>query len=207
MKTKTLRCGALFEFVKTMLDNSKLQNNVHDFGHIKRVYGAGIVIGEAENADFEILEPSLLLHDIIRPNSKAGEKDHASASAALARKILPDFSYNSDEIELIAHAIAAHEANPKCAPKTLEAKVVYDADKADWLGFSGCARAMLIFSGCDATAEKAAEEYLKKIMFFLNRAPFYTNSAVRLADERLTISMNFCKELLGKEKFGAMLKK
>ncbi len=234
MKTKTLRAQALLDFVRMLLDRSKVQDSAHDLDHVLRVWKIGTIIGEAEKADMEILEPALLLHDIIRPDSffdeeikskkakkdhenrgfssfskpSAVENNHAIESARLSRKILPDFSYKEEEIEKIASAIQTHHKTQKTeAPQTLEAKIVYDADSYDILGFSGCGRAALFCAKEKMSTSKMAEWYLTKIKNLLSSEPFYTQSAVALANTRLTISLDFCKELLGKERFEEIMKK
>ncbi len=216
------RIKALLEFVHMVLSNSKLQDSAHDLDHTLRVWKTGIEIGEAEKADLEILEPALLLHDIVHPASFLGEeqkdaetaknllrktkpKDHAIESAALSRKILPDFYYREEEIERIAHAIESHANSAKNPPQALEAKIVYDADCCDMLGFSGCARCALFCAKERKGAGEMAERYLLKIKGMLGSAPFYTQSAVKLGNERLTVSLDFCRELLGKEKFEGIM--
>lgn len=200
--SKTLRARALYEFVQAVMTNSKLQDAAHDFNHILRVWNAGMQIGEAEKADLEILEPALLLHDIIRPNGPEGEKGHAQASAKLAAKILNDFGYQKGEIEKISSAIATHSADSKSVhPKTLEEKIVYDADKYDATGHIGCARAALFCAARKMTVEGTAEWYLNRIVEMVKVAPFYTTTAVNMASERIKVSLDFCREILGKEKF------
>ncbi len=225
---KSPRTKALLEFVHMVLSNSKLQDSAHDLDHVLRVWKIGMQIGEIEKADLEILEPALLLHDIIRPESfleesekdtkklraavkfgGAKKDDHGLESARLSRKILSDFMYKNEEIEKITNAIEAHTQagkNNKNAPKTLEAKIVYDADCYDVLGFSGCARAAIFCARQKMTTSEMGEWYLRKTKNMLNSAPFYTPYAVRLANDRLTVSLEFCKELLGKERFEEIMK-
>jgi len=234
--SNSARIKALLEFVHMVLSNSKLQDSAHDLDHTLRVWKIGMKIGEVEKANLEILEPALILHDIVRPASflddSADAKDapkttakskivfknsgkdvsrktenHASESAMLARKILPDFYYKEDEIERIIAAIESHSNNGKSIPKSLEAKIVYDADCYDTLGFSGCARAALFAARLKMTTSEMGEWYLLKIKKMLDKAPFFTPYAVRLANDRLTISLEFCKELVGKERFEEIMKK
>jgi|GEM_PF-1390244 len=228
------RVKALLEFVHMVLSNSKLQDSAHDLDHTLRVWKIGMQIGEVEKANLEILEPALILHDIVRPASflddakdekttpKAASKinfkkseqssirkteGHASESAMLARKILPDFYYKEDEIERNIHAIESHSNNGKNTPKTLEAKIVYDADCYDTLGFSGCARCALFCARQKMTTSQMGEWYLLKIKNLLKAAPFFTPYAIRLANDRLTISLEFCKELVGRERFEELMKR
>ena len=59
-------------------------------------------------------------------------------SAELAREILHEQSMPF--VDAVAHAIESHRFRADPAPRTLEAQVVYDADKLDAIGAIGVAR-------------------------------------------------------------------
>ncbi len=132
---------------RTLYDDS---DPVHDFDHVLRVLALARRIGQAEGADMAVVETAVLLHDIQRAGEdhlahvhNAETADHAVLAAEQAREILsrltpppaPEF------IEAVTHAIAAHRFRNAIAPQTLEAKVVFDADKLDAIGAIGVARA------------------------------------------------------------------
>jgi len=123
---------------------------IHGFDHVLRVLSLARRIGQAEGADMLVVETAVLLHDIQRaeedqlaqdPNLEP--PDHALLAADAARQLLtqiepppaPEF------IDAVAHAIAAHRFRNAIEPATLEAKVVFDADKLDAIGAVGIARA------------------------------------------------------------------
>ena len=118
---------------------------VHDFSHVLRVLAMAERLAEQEGADWQVVRAAALLHDISRPDDPdtgAGaraETDHALIAAREARRILagedPAF------VEAVAHAIAAHRFRNDVEPQTLEAKVLFDADKLDAIGAVGVARA------------------------------------------------------------------
>ncbi len=123
---------------------------VHDFDHVLRVLTLARRIGPAEGADMTIVETAVLLHDIHRAGEdqaahvlNAETADHALLAAEEARRILaalddpPDTAF----IEAVAHCIAAHRFRNAIQPETIEAKVVFDADKLDAIGAIGVARA------------------------------------------------------------------
>jgi uncharacterized protein len=114
----------------------------HDFHHVLRVLGLAERIGPAEGADMEILRTAALLHDIGRPEEIRDGVCHAQVGAEKARQILTDWP--SDKLEAVAHAIATHRFRNDAVPLTLEAKVLYDADKLDCIGAIGVARAYAI---------------------------------------------------------------
>jgi uncharacterized protein len=108
----------------------------HDFDHILRVTALAERIARAEGADLAVVRTAALLHDVAESQGRA---NHHLASAAQAREILRD--QPADFVEAVAHAIAAHRFRTEPAPCTLEAQVVFDADKLDITGAIGVARA------------------------------------------------------------------
>jgi uncharacterized protein len=108
----------------------------HDFDHILRVTALAERIALAEGADLVVVRTAALLHDVAESQGRA---NHHLASAAQAREILRD--QPADFVEAVAHAIEAHRFRTEPAPRTLEAQVVFDADKLDITGAIGVARA------------------------------------------------------------------
>jgi uncharacterized protein len=121
----------------------------HGWDHAERVWNLCRHIGGIEGADLEILRPAAYLHDIGRPEEKAsgGEVCHATAGAGRARSILEGNGYDRDQVERIVHCIASHRFRRNGErPGTLEARVLFDADKLDAIGAVGIGRAFL-FAG------------------------------------------------------------
>jgi uncharacterized protein len=90
----------------------------------------------------EVLRPAVLLHDIGRPEELREGRCHAQVGAEKAQQILVDWP--QDRLEAITHAIASHRFRENTKPQTLEAKVLFDADKLDCIGAIGVARAYVI---------------------------------------------------------------
>jgi uncharacterized protein len=114
---------------------------VHDFDHVLRVYRMAERIAQAEGADLEIVRAAALLHDAegATPGG-ASRTDHHHASAAFAAQVLAAEGWEASRIEAVQHAIRAHRFRGGEAPQTLEAQVLFDADKLDVLGAIGAAR-------------------------------------------------------------------
>jgi len=108
----------------------------HDFAHILRVTALAERIALAEGADLAVVRTAALLHDVAESRGRA---DHHLASAAQARELLRD--QPADFVAAVAHAIAAHRFRAQPDPATLEAQIVFDADKLDITGAIGVARA------------------------------------------------------------------
>ena len=116
---------------------------VHDFEHIRRVLALAERIGAAEGADLEIVRAAVLLHDAsgATPAGDGQRAAHHEASADFARAVLQAEGWPQDRLEAVLHCIRAHRFRGTEAPRTLEAKVVFDSDKLDVLGAIGAMRA------------------------------------------------------------------
>jgi uncharacterized protein len=117
----------------------------HDWGHVDRVYKMAISIAKKENADIFTVSIASLLHDIGRKKEMQDPKnlDHAKIGSEMAIPILARYNIPEDISKNIVHSIASHRyrsrGNDK--PETIEAKVLFDADKLDSIGAIGIARA------------------------------------------------------------------
>jgi len=111
----------------------------HDFDHVLRVLVLAERIGPAEGADMEVVRAAALLHDVARAETAGTGRCHAQVGAARAREILR--SHPPERVEAVARAIESHRFRSGPAPATLEAQVLFDADKLDAIGAVGVARA------------------------------------------------------------------
>ncbi len=117
-------------------------DTAHDFEHVLRVWRLVQRIGPAEGADMVVLQAATLLHDVARADELRSGVEHAAEGARRAQLILAD--HPPVQVEAVAHAIAAHRFRGDVTPNTLEARVLYDADKLDAIGAIGVARAYAI---------------------------------------------------------------
>jgi len=128
----------------------------HNWDHTKRVLNLCLHIAKTEkNVDMDVLKKAALLHDIGRADqdNTNGELCHAEKGADLAREVLGDYM----KTEEIIHCIKSHRFRKGEDPKTIEAKILFDADKLDAIGATGIGRAFL-FAG-----EIGAKLHNKKI--------------------------------------------
>jgi uncharacterized protein len=115
---------------------------VHDFAHVLRVYRMAERLAEAEHADLEIVRAAALLHDAegTMPGAES-RTNHHHASAEFAAEILRREGWDPERIAAVQHCIRAHRYRDRSEPpRTIEAKVLFDADKLDVLGAIGVAR-------------------------------------------------------------------
>jgi uncharacterized protein len=120
----------------------------HGRDHADRVHATAIQIGKAMQGRLDILSGAAILHDIGRPEESAGKGAvcHAKRGAELARPILSDLGFHPDDIAQICHCIATHRFRATNPPLSLEARILFDADKLDSIGAIGIGRAFL-FAG------------------------------------------------------------
>jgi uncharacterized protein len=124
------------------------EGGCHGLDHSERVHATVIHIGNSMKGRLDILSASALLHDIGRNDERQskGTICHALKGAELARKILAKLNFEQDDIEKICHCIATHRFRDTTQPESLEAKILFDADKLDSIGAIGVGRAFL-FAG------------------------------------------------------------
>jgi uncharacterized protein len=120
----------------------------HDWEHTLRVVHLCRHIGPREGADMTILLSAAFLHDIGRSHQDQarGGLCHAAKGEELAAPFVAKLPFSEMQKRNILHSIAAHRFRGRNIPETLEAKVLFDADKLDAIGAVGVARAYL-FAG------------------------------------------------------------
>jgi uncharacterized protein len=120
----------------------------HDWDHTERVLRLCLRIGKREKADLTILELAALLHDIGRgaEDESNGRVCHGREGAVLARELLERRGLDARFVNRVVHCIRTHRFRQKAAPRTLEAGILFDADKLDSIGAVGIGRAFL-FAG------------------------------------------------------------
>lgn len=134
---------------RAALDRMEGGRGSHGWDHVERVWNLCRRIGAEEGADLEILEAAAYLHDVGRAEECAsgGTVCHAALGAGLSRRILEKEGLPEDWIRAVVRCVEAHRfrgSGPR--PESLEAKVLFDADKLDSIGAVGIGRAFL-FAG------------------------------------------------------------
>lgn len=187
---------------------------IHDFEHVLRVYRMAEKLGAIENADLTIVRTAVLLHDAegALPHDVAARADHHKRSAIFAGQILEDEQWESERIEAVQHCIRAHRYRSTEAPETIEAQVVFDADKLDAIGAIGAIRtagyALLYgnavyaepsqsfvdnFELAEGESHTAYHEFLFKLSRIKDR--MYTTSGKQMAQARHEYLVEFFEQL------------
>jgi uncharacterized protein len=120
----------------------------HDWEHTLRVHRICLRIGPKEGADMFAIEAAAYLHDIgrsVQDNSN-GSVCHAAIGADMAAALMEGLGLEDVRQRNIVHCIRSHRFRDNHPPESIEARILFDADKLDAIGAVGVARAYL-FAG------------------------------------------------------------
>ena len=188
----------MLEMIRKFVRENSESDDIHGFPHVERVYNLCLKIGKKLDADIKILKIAALLHDIGRKKEKEDEfkRNHAEISAELAVNFLTsvDIDLPEEHVEKIIHCIRAHSFSNKLKPKTLEAKILSDADKLDALGAIGLYRTIGFTVKSKGGVDQVIEHLENKIMKLRNQ--MYLDVSKKIANERERIISNFYKKIL-----------
>ena len=205
----------IIEYMENMLWNS---GSSHDIDHTLRVRDLCMKIWKAEWADLEILEIAALLHDIWRPKEFETKWKicHAEYWANLAKDFLQNLWLEQDKVDNIVYCISTHRFRKWNPPETLEAKILFDADKLDCIWAVGIGRAFMcaweIWSKLHndkwvdvANTEEyskddtAYREYVVKLSKIKDK--MFTQTWKKLAEKRHNLMEVFFNELLDETRY------
>ena len=135
----------------------------HDWDHTLRVYKNAVHIAKKEKADLAVVKLAALLHDIARgqEDKSGGKIDHALQGAKESVGILKNFGASDETAARVSHCIETHRFRGGKKPATLEAKVIFDADKLDSIGAVGIGRAFLFAGEVGAKLHNKRKDILR----------------------------------------------
>jgi uncharacterized protein len=198
-------------FENFMLDNMK--DSAHDCHHIYRVlYNALDIASYESNVDYDVLICACLLHDIGRTEQFINPSlCHAAVGADKAYKFLIEQGYEIVYADNVKSCIKSHRYRADALPVSLEAKILFDADKLDVTGTIGIART-LIYQGhvCEPldTLDEGGEvsdgsgdkdpSFFKEYRYKLESiyTKFFTKRGQELALERQKSAVDFYENMI-----------
>lgn len=189
-----------------------MEDAAHDREHIYRVLSYALEIAEGEaDVNYDILITACLLHDIGRKEQFADPKlCHAKVGSEKAFGYLLEQGFSVAFAEKVRRCIRQHRFRANDPPDSLEAKILFDADKLDVTGAMGIARTLQYGAGeaeplyCrdeqghvqdgTETAPSFLHEYKFKLEHICDR--FCTEKGRRMAVERQTAAIAFYESFL-----------
>ena len=185
----------------------------HDLSHILRVWrNAAAIAASAPDCDMELLMAAVILHDCVAVEKNSPLRAQASRlAAARAGDIAAELGFAPERIAALAHAVAAHSFSAAIEPKTLEARILQDADRLDAIGAIGIARCFYVGGRMGSglyhpTDPRAVDRAFDDAHFALDHFDvklfriaegFRTVAGQAMAETRLAVMRRFVGDFLG----------
>ena len=127
---------------------SQMQDSSHDKYHVYRVLNAALdIANHADTKDMDVLFAACLLHDIGREKQFANpDVCHAQIGGEMAYEFLLSQEWSLQKSIHVKECISTHRYRSDNPPQSIEAKILFDADKLEASGAVGIART-LIYKG------------------------------------------------------------
>lgn len=195
---------------RTYLSSQEEGDPAHDIQHIERVVLNTRRLVEAEGLSLEVLLPASYLHDCVHVAKNSPQRFQGSVLAAdRAIEFLGEHSYPTEHFSAIHHAIEAHSFSANITPRTIEAKVLQDADRIDALGAVGLSRCLMLgghfgsqlYSNddpfCETRTPKDAsfcvDHFFAKLLTL--KDTMQTETGKKIAEERTSFLSDFLDQL------------
>lgn len=162
----------------------------HDAAHSKRVHRIASLIADTQpDCDRFVVALAALLHDA---------DDHKlfhTENNENARSFLVSHQIDETQIELICEVIngISFSKNRGVRPKTLEGKIVQDADRLDAMGAIGIARTFAFGGERGRPLEDSVQHFHDKLL--LLKDEMNTAEGKRIAESRHSLMVSFLEEL------------
>lgn len=170
------------------------QSIAHRADHLDRVMqSAQGIAATLDDVDHELLELAVLLHDVDQPVGRKGE--HVALSMKAAKEILDQSGCSKDRAALVLQIISEHSSEhiETLKPTSVEAKILFDADKLDGLGAIGISRVFSLFGQVNGSIKDAIPWYRRKIDLSLTH--LQTEEGRRLCQAKLPFVQQFLAQL------------
>ena len=191
---------------------SCMKDSAHDKEHIFRVlYNALHIAADEKEVDYDVLVTACLLHDIARQEQHDNpEICHALAGAQKAYHFLISHGFEEGFSSHVKRCISTHRFRKNMQPESIEAKILFDADKLDVTGAIGIARTLLyqgaeaeplytmmpdgtVSDGTNDVSPSFFQEYKRKLEHI--DQTLYTERARKMAGEKKAAADAFYKSL------------
>jgi len=192
----SMNVDEILSAVRTFAYNNSDNDDLHGFKHVERVLNLCVEIGAVLNANLPVIRIAALLHDVGRYLKKDDEvKNHAEISAEIAKNFIIKNNFNiaTEDVENILHCIRAHSFSNDLEPKTLEAKVLSDADKLDALGAIGLYRTIGFTIKNYGSIEQVIHHLENKILKL--KEMIYLDYSKQIAEKRHKIILDFYNQI------------
>ncbi len=178
----------------------KDRNSAHGLDHLLRVRYYALTISAKEGGDKKLIEAMALLHDLVRYEDYREDRSVEDTLLA-ARKLLEELpSFSKRDIDRILGGIKSHSTHSriKAKPLSIEAKILFDADKVDSVGPIGIARWFTAMAHKNMPIMESAKIYLRTIDEQNEKlgGRLYTRTGTSMLKKRLAYTKDFMKDII-----------
>lgn len=132
--------------------------------HLSRAVKIAKFLAFKAKADIKIVESGAWLHDTALPT---GDDYNYDKNKKIVMKLLSSINISKSDKGLVAECVASHEGRED--PKTLEAKIVHDADVIEKLGILGIIRHTWKLTNLnEINPEIITDDDVKKVLNHIN---------------------------------------
>jgi uncharacterized protein len=183
MQTAPKESGSLFPWT----------DGRYKWEHTLMVLNSALLLAREEKADQDVVALAAVFHDVSYYTADYEEHGHEGAKYAL--EYLRKKNYPNELIANVSYAIDVHVGEMN--PKTIEAKIIQDADTLDKVGATGVAL-MLLNAGANEllfldVVEKYKTDYLQKLDFMVKS--IWTRRARQIMTQRTDFLNSFFRQL------------
>jgi uncharacterized protein len=183
------------ELVRKKFEKDR-RDAAHDFTHVMRVLKNAEILRRKEGGNLGVIKYAALFHDYAREPMGEVKGDHAKKSVQMTKKILPRF-VPKEKIKEIQHAILAHSRKSGVKPQTLEAKILWDADKLDFITPVCIARYVIQGDHLGWNIEKSLKGFINGLKTIKADCDFfYTKTAKKIVNSKIDRSIRMAQEIL-----------
>lgn len=202
-----------YQIIENYMLSCMGKDTAHDKEHVYRVLCSALDIAQTEaNVDYDVLICACLLHDIGRKEQLMNhELCHAQVGAEKAYIFLKEHNFTEEFCEHVRDCIQTHRFRKGNPPASIEAKILFDADKIDVSGAVGLARTLAfkgqhdepfytrkedgsISDGTGDTESSFFQEYKYKLEHIYDK--FYTARGAEIARNRQDAAVSFYNSML-----------
>lgn len=192
---------------------SCMKDSAHDKEHIYRVLYEALDIAQTQqDVDYDVLIAACLLHDIGRQEQfEDPALCHARVGAKKAYSFLVEQGFSKEFADKVSACILTHRYRKDNLPESIEAKILFDADKVDVTGAIGIARTLVykgqvseplystgpegeILDGTDDICPSFFQEYKYKLEKLYSG--FLTERGAEIAKQRQEAAVAFYESIL-----------
>lgn len=132
--------GWLLSLAQATMEREGATDSAHDFDHLERVMALADLMQKREGGDLPTIWAAVALHDIGQERERLHGGDHAVIGAEMAADLLTGTIFPQQSIPVVQEAIRDHRLSGGITPRSIEGRILYDADKIDCLGAIGIGR-------------------------------------------------------------------